>query len=39
MEPHKTEKLLYGKEHNHSDKAAGYRMGKDFYQLHIFGYI
>ena len=28
--------LLYGKGHHHLDKAAAYRMGKEFfYQLHI----
>jgi hypothetical protein len=33
MGPPETEKLLHCKGHHHLDKAAAYRMGKDFYQL------
>ena len=29
------EKFLYGKGHYHSDKAAGYRKGKDLHELCI----
>jgi hypothetical protein len=35
MEPQETEKLLHGTEQQNLDKVIAYRMGKDFYQLHI----
>jgi hypothetical protein len=31
----KQKNLLEGKGHSHSDKAGGYRVENDFYQLHI----
>ena len=34
MAPHETEKLLHGG-HQHSDKAAGYRMGKNLQTTHL----
>ena len=36
MGPRETEKLMYGKGHCHSGEAAAYRIGKDFYQLHVW---
>ena len=32
---HETEKLLYGKEHHHLDKAKDYGRGKDFLLIHV----
>ena len=35
MGPHKTEEHWYDNGHYHSGKVVGYRMGQDFYELHI----